>query len=274
MCAGTIPQCHLPCKEEIIWEEGRKQPIIPPSWGNPCTHTHTHTLGTHTRGWVVPVGHAYLQAGYTPSLQEGETRMQGPWWWTTEKRSGGEGDRSPRGRVQSQNKKKRWRMESKNRTKNCQLNTGERAEGLAPAHHMQHTPGEGPQHSLPLVVVPLGMNGVAGPPLLGSPRCPLPSRCGTSMGSGSGRCPGVGRGCAPSPARGRRWDLAAGSRRIAHLLQLHADFVEGSQPVGFGSCFGVLHLHLCLLPASTHTLLTSQHGTGEWGVSPHTPAQG
>jgi len=84
----------------------------------------------------------------------------------------------------------------------------------------------------------------------------------------SGRCPGVGRGRSPSPAHGQRWDAALGPGGAAHLLQLHADLVEGSQPVGFGSCFGVLHLRLRLLPASRHALLTSRHGTREGESAP------
>lgn len=113
---------------DYLQGEGRKKPILPPWWGNPWhTQAHTHTWGRLDHS----TGHAYLQAGYTPSLQEGETQVQGPWWWTTEKRSGGEGDRSPRGQIQSQNKKEKMEdgMESKNRTKNCQLSTWERARG-------------------------------------------------------------------------------------------------------------------------------------------------
>lgn len=142
VCGDCPPRCHLPRREGIILgEKGGKSQLYLPRGAIPA-HTHTHTGGRHTRCWVVPVGHAYLQAGYTPSLQEGETRAQGPWWWTTEKRSGGEGNRNPGGRIQSQNKKKRWRMESKNRTKNCQLNTGGEGGGARTSTpHAAHTGG-------------------------------------------------------------------------------------------------------------------------------------
>lgn len=60
-----------------------------PSWVSPCTHPHRE--GTHVAGSFV--GHAYLRAGYTPSLEEGETQAQGPWWWTTEKKQWGGGSK-------------------------------------------------------------------------------------------------------------------------------------------------------------------------------------
>lgn len=61
------------------------------------------------------------------------------------------------------------------------------------------------------------------------------------------------------PGRARR---AVPRRGDAHLLQLQADLVEGSQPVGLGSRFGVLHLRLRRLPARTHSPLTARTAPG------------
>ena len=53
----------------------------------------------------------------------------------------GRGIAAPGGRIQSQNKKKRWRMESKNRTKKCQRNAGMgRGVALACTHVVLSVP--------------------------------------------------------------------------------------------------------------------------------------
>lgn len=157
---GSSSSATYPCREVFLEGKGRERPLPFLHGQSLHTHTHTPTQGKVYTRLEVPGGHAYLQAGYTPSLQEGETRVQGPWWWTTEKRSGGEGDRDPGERIQSQNKKKRWRMESKNKTKYCQLNRGEKVGGSHQHTHAAHT-GDS-QHSRPLQGVPLGGNGVVG----------------------------------------------------------------------------------------------------------------
>lgn len=86
VCAGTTLH-QLLCRGEVVLGE-REERYFPRG----TVPAHTPTGKAHTlRGRSV--GHAYLRAGYNPSLEEGETQAQGPWWWTTEKKQWGGGSK-------------------------------------------------------------------------------------------------------------------------------------------------------------------------------------
>jgi len=99
----------------------REQRANPTSLTGQSLHTHTDTERRH--------------AWDTLTCREGRRGRKGHGGGQLKREAVGRGVETPGGRIQSQNKKKRWRMESKNETKDCQLNTGERVEGLTPAHH-------------------------------------------------------------------------------------------------------------------------------------------
>lgn len=178
--------------------------------------------------------------------------MQGPWWWTTEKRSGGEGDRDPGERIQSQNKKKRWRMESKNKTKYCQLNRGERAGGSHQHTHAAHMGG--PQHSLPLQGVSLGGNEVLGT-TVGTPS-PWMSLEAAQVWKGAVH---------PARSRGSGQGILTSCSCMQTLLKALSQLALAR---ALGSCTsssaGSLQAHT--------SPVTSQHSTREWGAAPTSPA--
>lgn len=153
-------------------------------------------------------------------------------------------------RAKTKRKDGGWSLKTK---QNIVNSTEGRGRGARTSTRMQHTRGvlstPGPSGTSHLVGRGLWATTVGTPRSVDVP----------------GSCPGVERGRAPSP---EPWRWPGGP----HLLQLHADLVEGSQPVGFGSCFGVLHLLFCWLPASTHTPchLPARHRGG--GAAPTPPA--
>lgn len=192
----------------------REEKAISPSLVGQSLRTCTHTWGRgrqHDAGWFQLDMLTCRRVTPLPR-RKGRRGCKGHGGGQLKREAVGKGLGAPGVRVQSQNKKKRWRMESKNRTKNCQLNTGERAEGLTPAHHIQHTPGEGPQQSPPLSGVLFGMEGVTGPPSLGASRSVLPSGCGTATAQSRHiwKVPGCGKGPRLQPRTRSALGLSSG----------------------------------------------------------------
>lgn len=199
-------------------------------------HTRTHTGKARTeRGRFLSDMLTCRRATALPCGQ-GTRGRKGHGGGELKREAAGRGTEAPWGESRAKNKKKRWRMESKNRTKKCQRNAGDGAEGLAPACST---------HTGKVLSAPC--------PSWGHRRAgdsQVPAALEVRVATGR---------AAEVPGRARR---AVPCRGDAHLLQLQADLVEGSQPVGLGSRFGVLHLRLRRLPARTHSPLTARTAPG------------
>lgn len=211
----------------------RKEPILPPSRGNPCTHTHMGKARTE-RGRFLSDMLTCRRATALPCGQ-GRRGRKGHGGGELKREAAGRGTEAPRGESRAKTKRKDggWSLKTEQKSVSATQGTGRRGWH----RHAAHT---GKVLSAPCPSW--------GHRRAGDSQVPAALEVRVAMGW-----------AAEVPGRARR---AVPCHGDTHLLQLQADLVEGSQPVGLGSRFGVLHLHLRRLPARTHSPLTASTAPG------------
>lgn len=87
--------------------EGRKEPIIPPPWGNPCTRTHTRTQGRHTQvAGSLPLDMLTCRQATPLPCKKGRCRRKGHGGGQLKREAVGRGIEAPGGESRAKTKRK------------------------------------------------------------------------------------------------------------------------------------------------------------------------
>lgn len=149
MCAGIIPQCHLPCKEGIICrEKGGKSQFYLPGGAIPGTHKHTRT---HGEGWIIRLDMLTCRQVTPLPCRKGRRRCKGHGGGQLKREAVGKGIEAPGGKSRAKIKKKRWRMGWSLKTEQKIVNSvhGRGRGAHTSTSHAAHTRGRSSTHSAP-----------------------------------------------------------------------------------------------------------------------------